>query len=258
VASTYEIYALNQAGRTVDWSSRLYSHPPGKTTRSAYFLWVLHGPAGPIVVDTGFVPHQAEVQGVTLDGLRTREELLAAAGVDPAAVATVILTHLHWDHFDVEGMFPQATFWVQRLELDFWTRYGARERWHRRELTNCFASDVAALRSSGRLHVVDGSVDVTDGVALEWVGGHTPGLQIVIVRTARGPFVLANDALTTYRNLRDWLPPGSHLNSVAECLDAMERIQMLSGGDESRLCPGHDDEVRTRFPETKPGLYRLA
>ena len=129
MASTYEIYALNQAGRTVDWSSRLYSHPPGKTTRSAYFLWVLHGPAGPIVVDTGFVPHQAEVQGVTLDGLRTREELLAAAGVDPAQRwRTVILTHLHWDHFDVEEMFPRATFWVQRLELDFWTRYGARER----------------------------------------------------------------------------------------------------------------------------------
>ena len=179
MAGTYEVYALNQAGRTVDWSLRLYSYTPGETAKSAYFLWVLQGPAGPIVVDTGFAPHQAAAQGVALEDFRTREALLAAAGVDPASVSTVILTHLHWDHFDVEGMFPQATFWVQRRELEFWTGYGTRERWHRRGVTDCFAADVAALQSSGRLRLVDGTADVTDGVALEWVGGHTPGLQIV-------------------------------------------------------------------------------
>jgi glyoxylase-like metal-dependent hydrolase (beta-lactamase superfamily II) len=258
VAETYEIYALNQAGRTVDWSSRLYAYPPGETTRSAYFLWVLHGPAGPIVVDTGFDPRQAALQRVALDNLRAREELLAAVGVDQTAVATVVLTHLHWDHFDVEETFPAATFWLQRSELEFWTEYGSQERWHRRELTDCFADDVAALKSSGRLRVVDGKARVADGVALEWIGGHTPGLQIVIVNSARGPFVLANDALTTYRNLRDWLPPVSHLNSTRECLDGMTRIQTLAGGDESRICPGHDDEIRTRFPQVVPGVYRLA
>jgi len=258
MAGMYEIYALSQAGRTVDWSLRLYSYPPGETAKSAYFLWVLQGPAGPIVVDTGFVLHQAAVQGVALEGFRIREELLAAAGVDPSSVSTVILTHLHWDHFDVEGMFPRATFWVQRRELEFWTGYGTRERWHRRGVTDCFAADVAALQSSGRLRLVDGTTDVTDGVTLEWVGGHTPGLQIVLVRTARGMFVLANDALTTYRNLRDWMPPGAHLNSIAECLDGMARIQALAGGDESRMCPGHDGEILTRFPQIKPGVFRLA
>jgi len=177
---------------------------------------------------------------------------------DDRLVPTVILTHLHWDHFDVEGMFPQATFWVQRRELEFWTGYGTRERWHRRGVSDCFAADVAALQSSGRLHLVDGTADVTGGVRLEWVGGHTPGLQIVVVRTANGEFVLANDALTTYRNLRDWMPPAGHLSSIAECLDGMTRVQTLAGGNESRMCPGHDDEIRSRFPQVKPGVYRLA
>jgi hypothetical protein len=38
----------------------------------------------------------------------------------------------------------------------------------------------------------------------------------------------------------------------------MARIKQVSGGDETRICPGHDGEVRKKFPEVKPGVYRLA
>ena len=69
----------------------------------------------------------------------------------------------------------------------------------------------SALQASGRLRVIDGTTDVVDGVSVELVGGHSPGMQIVAVRSARGPFVIANDALTTYRNLRDGYPPTVHL-----------------------------------------------
>ncbi|HYM71310.1 MAG TPA: N-acyl homoserine lactonase family protein [bacterium] len=255
---TYEIYALSPGGRTVDWSTRMYMYPAGETTTSAYFLWLLQGPAGPIVVDTGFTPRLGKAKGVPVEQMRTRDELLATAGVDSAAVPTVILTHLHWDHFDVEGIFPKATFWVHRKELEFWTDYGAAERWHRRFLSDCFAADLAALRSGNRLRLVDGNAEIADGVGVEWVGGHSPGMQIVTVRTGKGLFVIANDALTTYRNLRDWVPPAIHLGTIAECLRGMERIRTLAGGDEGLICPGHDGEVWNRFPEVKPGVYRLA
>jgi len=258
MAVTYEIDALSPGGRTVDWSTRMYLYPAGETTISAYFLWLLRGPDGPIVVDTGFTPRLGRAKGIPVEQMRTRDELLATAGVDPAAVSTVVLTHLHWDHFDVEGIFPKATFWVQRKELEFWTDYGAAERWHRRFLSDCFAADVAALRSGDRLRLVDGEVEVADGIGLERVGGHSPGMQIVTVQTRKGPFVIANDALTTYRNLREWTPPAIHLCSIAECLAAMDRIRTLAGGDEDRICPGHDGEVWKRFPEVKPGVYRLA
>ncbi len=260
MASTYEIYALCAGGRTVDWSTRMYLYPIGETAASAFFLWVLQGAGGPIVVDTGFTHRLAQAKNPKLSaaGFRTREELLETAGVDAASVSTVILTHLHWDHFDVEGIFPRAVFWVQRAELEFWTGYGARERWHQRFVSDCFAEDLAALQSSGRLRVIDGNTDVADGVSLELVGGHSPGMQIVVVRTSRGPFVIANDALTTYRNLRDWMPPAVHVGDLRKCIEAMERIRTLTDGDESRICPGHDGEVWKRFPEVKPGVYRLA
>lgn len=256
--SRYEVYALSPGGRPVDWSTRLYLEPAGHTTTSAYFVWLLRGPEGPVLVDTGFTLRLGRLKGIPLDTLRTRDALLASAGVDPASVSTVLLTHLHWDHFDLEGFLPHATFWVQRREVEFWQGYGLRDTWTRRFLSDCFVDDLAALQVEGRLKVVEGTFQPLQGIRLEWVGGHSPGMQIVVVDTSRGPFVIANDALTTYRNLREWVPPAIHLGSIPECLDAMARIRGLAGGDESRICPGHDSEVWARFPEEKPGVYRLA
>ena len=260
MAATHEIFALSPGAREVDWSTRLYLHPAGTgTTASAYFLWLLQGPAGPVLIDTGFTPRLAAVKGLPADAMpRTRYQLLESVGVAAESIATVILTHLHWDHFDLEGWLPRATFWVQRRELEFWTGPGGRDRWIRRFISDCFADDLAALRGSGRLRTVEGNAQPLEGVRLEWVGGHSPGMQIVVVETATGPFVIANDALTTYRNLREWAPPAIHLNSIVECMEAMGRIRDLAKGDESRICPGHDGEVYRRFPETGPGVYRLA
>jgi glyoxylase-like metal-dependent hydrolase (beta-lactamase superfamily II) len=258
MSATYEIYALSPGGRTADWSTRLYMHPAGESTTSAYFLWLLQGPAGPILVDTGFTHRLGRLMSVPVESMRTREALLSTAGIAAADIRTVILTHLHWDHFDLEGFLPNATFWAQRREVEFWSGYGAQERWLKRFVSDCFAADLDTIRSGGRLKIVDGNVDLVEGVRLEWVGGHSPGMQIVVVETGAGPFVIANDALTTYRNLREWTPPAIHLNSIAECLSAMERIKALADGDERRICPGHDGEVWQKFPEVKPGIYRLA
>lgn len=255
---TWEIFALSPGGREVDWSTRLYLHPVGETTTSAYFFWVLRGSEGPVVIDTGFTHRLGKVKGVPVAQMRTREDLLESLQVDPQEVRTVLLTHLHWDHFDLEGAFPNAVFWVQRREVEYWTGYGAQDPWHQRFRSDCLQEDLETLRSSGRLRVIDGAAAPLGGIRLEWVGGHSPGMQIVVVDSAKGPFVLANDALTTYRNLRDWAPPGIHLCGIAECLEAMRRIQTLCDGDENRLCPGHDGEVWQKFPAVKPGVYRLA
>ena len=260
MAAIHEILALSPGAREVDWSTRLYLHPAGSgMTTSAYFLWLLRTQAGPVLIDTGFTPRLAQVKGLAAEAVpRTRDQLLRAAGAVPESITTVILTHLHWDHFDLEGWLPRATFWVQRRELEFWTEAGGRDAWMRRFISDCFAEDLAALRSGGRLRTIDGHAQPLEGVRLELVGGHSPGMQIVVVETATGPFVIANDALTTYRNLRDWAPPAIHLNSIAECMEAMGRIRDLARGDEGRICPGHDGEVCRRFPEIAPGVYRLA
>lgn len=106
---------------------------------------------------------------------------LAAAGVAPQDVSTVVLTHLHSDHcggtvIDGEPVFANARHVIQRAELD---NVDARVR----ELVLDPVRDL--------LHVVDGDAEVSPGVRVRLTPGHTPGHQIVEV----GSFTMAGDIL---------------------------------------------------------------
>ncbi len=54
---------------------------------------------------------------------------------------------------------------------------------------------------SERVTFHSGEGEVAPGVTLHRVGGHSDGLQVVRVETARGPVVLASDALHFFGNL---------------------------------------------------------
>ena len=54
---------------------------------------------------------------------------------------------------------------------------------------------------SERVTFHSGEGEVAPGVTLHRVGGHSDGLQVVRVETARGPVVLASDASHYYANM---------------------------------------------------------
>ncbi|SDM12768.1 Glyoxylase, beta-lactamase superfamily II [Nonomuraea maritima] len=96
---------------------------------------------------------------------------LAAVGVAPAEISTVILTHLHSDHSSgaVAGgapVFENARHVVQRAELD--AARGPTAEWV-----------LPALEE--HLHVVEGDAVVAPDVRVHLTPGHTPGHQIVRV-----------------------------------------------------------------------------
>ncbi|MFW6693638.1 MBL fold metallo-hydrolase [Streptomyces sp. MAR4 CNX-425] len=120
---------------------------------------------------------------------------LAAAGIAPDDVDTVVLSHLHEDHYgwsvtpDGAPAFPRARYVVQAAELaalapgDAATTYA-----------------VAPLRRAGRLHVVDGGTRLVahrggDAVTLVPTPGHTPGHQSVVVDGGRRQIVIAGDVV---------------------------------------------------------------
>lgn len=210
-----------------------------------YYVWLLRAGGREIVVDTGYGPEAAAARNRPL--LRTVPDALRAMGVDPAAVQDVIITHLHYDHAGNLDQFPQARFHLQDREMGFATGRSM-----------CFAcmrypfdvEDVVTMVRAvyaDRVEFIDGDGEVAPGVTVHRVGGHTDGLQMVRVDTARGPVVLASDAAHFYANMEreNPFPIVFDLGAMAQ---GWRRAKRLAGGDEARVVPGHDPMVRARYP----------
>ncbi len=255
---TYEIFALRY-GTHADRVARanfLTVDDHAAPMPLDYFVWVVRGGGTTIVVDTGM----AEAAVRTKPGrkvLAPVEAVLGRVGVDPAAVRDVVLTHLHYDHAGRTDLFPAAQFHIQDAEMAYCT---GRCMCHD-VLRNPFAVEdvVAAVRfvHSGRMRFHDGTAEIAPGISVHLVGGHTGGLQVVRVPTARGWVVLASDATHYWANIRT-RNPFPLVADVARMLEGYRILEALADGPD-HIIPGHDPAVLTRFPRVpgQPEAVRL-
>lgn len=166
---------------------------------------------------------------------------VAALGVDPGSVGVVVLSHLHWDHIGGMSSFPDATFVVQRAELD-----AAQDPPTGQEVTY----DDAALGLEphwttwlDQMEVIDGDNKLFDGLEVMHLPGHTPGSQGLLVPTSAGCVLLAGDAIPLYANIRGAaLAPGQLVADSSGALASMERALSLT----NLIAPGHDEECLTQ------------
>jgi glyoxylase-like metal-dependent hydrolase (beta-lactamase superfamily II) len=93
-------------------------------------------------------------------------------------------------------------------------------------------------------HAGDG--EVAPGVTLHRVGGHSDGLQVVRVETARGPVVLASDASHYYANMHR-KSPFPILYNLGDMFEGWNIVARLAGHAD-RVIPGHDPIVTEIYP----------
>jgi glyoxylase-like metal-dependent hydrolase (beta-lactamase superfamily II) len=218
-----------------------------------YFVWLIRSPNADVVLDLGFTATTAHRRGRV--HYRAPSEALRLLGVDPEKVETVILSHFHYDHVGDVDAFPKAQFVVQEAEMAFWTGpYGPRVEFAK-GVEPADIERLVRLNYEGRLRFVDGSVEVADGIEVVAVGGHTAGLQVTRVRTAKGHVVLASDGVHFYENFEREAPFAvlTDLRLVYRSYRVMSDLVE----DPTLVVPGHDPRVFQRFPAVD-GLEGIA
>ncbi|MEV1333368.1 MBL fold metallo-hydrolase [Micromonospora costi] len=182
-----------------DWALARQVDPdafgPGDSWHLDFRCFVVRGPRDRLVlVDTGVGPDGSPAAAWAPTPGRL-PSALAHAGIDPADVDTVVLTHLHEDHFgwsvglDGVPVFPNARYVVQRRETAALPDGDAAR-----------AYVVDPLRASGQLREVDGVTGLAagrsgDAVRVVPTPGHTPGHQSVVIDGRAEQVVVTGDVL---------------------------------------------------------------
>ena len=241
----YEVYAVR------------YGHSPRRSPENFiggdthdvpmpldYFNWVIRNADRTIVVDTGFDAASAAKRGREL--VQPVETGLRSLGIECSEVSDVIITHMHYDHAGNDGLFPSACFHVQDVEMAYATGRCMCHPLlnHPYDVDNVTAMVRRVFDGKARFH--DGTSEFSPGITLHRIGGHSRGLQVVRVKTARGHVVLASDTAHFYAHLdrRRVFPT---VDSVADVLEGYDTVLDLATSRD-HVIPGHDPLVLDLYP----------
>ncbi|MEM7291171.1 MAG: N-acyl homoserine lactonase family protein [Pseudomonadota bacterium] len=243
----WEVHALkyaDRAGRTRA-DSFIFDDDHSSPHAMDYFVWVLKCGDEVILVDTGY--DQAEARERQRPIIRDPGQSLTALGIAPEDVKTVIITHLHYDHAGGLDRYPNATFHLQKREMEYATGSCMCSPVIRMPFTAEHVCEMIRKVYSGRVVFHDGDGAVANGVTVHCIGGHSRGLQAVRVKTEAGYLCLASDASHYYENFL-LQKPFPIVVDLEDMINGFEKIQELAS-DKKLVIPGHDPLVTDAFPE---------
>lgn len=145
------------------------------------------------LVDTGYGPVKPTVGKLAAN--------LAAAGVAPEEIDTILMTHLHPDHFgglrDASGQatYPHATLHLAAEEHAYWhdDRAAAAEQDATRRAAFFTQARLALAAYAGRIETFSGVQEIFPGVTTMPLPGHTPGHTGYLIESAGEALLIWGD-----------------------------------------------------------------
>lgn len=201
---------------------------PGKSVCHGGLGWstiaMLRGEGRVILIDVGAFGVRKEL-----------EKQLAAHGVSPGDVTDVVLTHAHYDHSVNYTLFPDATVWIGRVELE-WARDVPPGF---NPLPELYVRDMA---HSARVRLVEDGETFLPGLTAIAAPGHTPGCLLFRLDSAP-PVLFTGDAA---KNRAELLSLRTDMTMDADASRAsLETVWRLwREAPETLVVPGHDLSMR--------------
>ena len=124
---------------------------------------------------------------------------MKAAGIDPAKIDTILISHCHPDHIfglmekeTNKPVFPEAEIIVSDVEYKFWTDPSVIDRLP--EARKGLARRIQAVFPTWKnIRQVTGEPEVAPGIRFVLAPGHTPGHRAFHLSSGSGQLMISND-----------------------------------------------------------------
>ena len=129
-------------------------------------------------------------------------ENLEGAGIDPASITHVALTHAHPDHvwgmmddFGDEPRIPEARYAINAVEFDWWMAEGRANEVPEAMQAFVVGAQNALKPVAERMSMVADGAEIVPGVRMIATYGHTIGHMSVMVESDGAAMLVAGDAI---------------------------------------------------------------
>jgi glyoxylase-like metal-dependent hydrolase (beta-lactamase superfamily II) len=252
----YEVFALKYAGPFVRPASMVtWFRDLDKTVLINYYIFAIRGGGKTIIVDCGCAPQLARDRN--LAGYVNPVDVLKRIDIDAQKVKHLVATHIHFDHISGIELFPQADIFLQEKEFNFWIKNRLAKRAPFLHVTDPVSNGyLARLEGTRRLKLIRGDKKILPGIELLLAPGHTLGLQVVAVNTARGTAIIGSDAAHFFSSYRTDIPSAIITDMVA-WMKTYDKIRAKASSIDL-IFPGHDPALLSDFPKVAEDVSRLA
>lgn len=221
-------------------------------------VWVIDHPEGTFVIDTGENKHVTDQnyfkkEGAILNYINTKsfifdvkenEEVgpqLKKLGICENNIKSVVLTHLHLDHFDGLKYFKNSDIMVNKLEWDkpSFALPSLYPGW--------FEPQTVDLKST-KDHYFNNSFDLVKSGEIKMVHtpGHTLGHCSVLIKSCEIHYFLSGDATYNQLQLEKNINAGGH-QSFSHSMRTFQKIKGYASKQKLVYLPSHDSESLDRL-----------
>jgi len=186
-----------------------------------------------VMIDAGTAGQVADTAGVMMDNL-------AAAGIQPAAIDTIVISHFHPDHIDGlktkdgEKVFPNAEILVPEPEWNYWMDDGEMSRAPNRIRVYFLNARRIFGDIGNEVRRFKPGAEIAPGITSIPAFGHTPGHTAFAVASRNQSVLVMSDTVRNpylFARHPDWQP----LFDMDGPMAVKARRQMLDRASADRM-----------------------